>query len=84
MEKAIANSLTAFVEKLELLSPIQFGFRKQHSTEMALIKIQDNITKDIEVGYEGQFTAKTKEFWELLSSEQMNSWKMSHREQRNS
>src|SRR6218665_2553923 len=38
MEKAIANSLTAYVETLELLSPMQFGFRKQHSTEMALIK----------------------------------------------
>src|SRR6218665_3268476 len=45
MEKAIANRLTAFVEKLELLSPMQFGFGKHHSTEMALIKIQNMITK---------------------------------------
>src|SRR6218665_2661933 len=48
LEKAIANRLTAFVEKLELLSPMQFGFRKHHSTEMALIKIQDMITKAID------------------------------------
>src|SRR6218665_3180870 len=48
MEKAIANRLTAYVEKLELLSPMQFGFRKHHSTEMALIKIQDMITKAID------------------------------------
>src|SRR6218665_2541145 len=48
MEKAIANGLTAYVEKLKLMSPMQFGFRKQHSTEMALIKIQDMITNAID------------------------------------
>jgi len=47
-EKTIANRLTAFVEKLELLSPMQFGFRKHHSTEMAFIKIQNMITKAID------------------------------------
>ena len=47
-EKTIANRLTVFVEKLELLSPMQFGFRKHHSTEMAFIKIQNMITKAID------------------------------------
>src|SRR6218665_3092141 len=35
MEKAIANRLTAYVEKLELLSPMQFGFRKQLYRDVA-------------------------------------------------
>jgi len=49
MEEATANRLTAGVEKLEIMSPMEYGFRKHHSTEMPLIKIQDFITKAIDI-----------------------------------
>src|SRR6218665_3391714 len=48
MEKAMTKRLTHYVEKLEILSSMQVGFRKQHTTEMALIKIQDLITSAID------------------------------------
>ena len=39
MEKAIANRLTAFVEKLELLSPMQFGFGKHQEFQLLVANI---------------------------------------------
>jgi len=44
----MTKRLTDYIEKLEILLSMQFGFRKQHSTEMALIKIQDLITSAID------------------------------------
>ena len=38
------NRLTDFIEKHQLLYQYQFGFRKNHSTFMALVILLDKIT----------------------------------------
>ena len=48
MEKSMSKRLTNYIEKLNLLSPVQYGFRGRHSTELALIRIQDLITNAID------------------------------------
>ena len=49
-EKAMHTRLYKFFEDHNLLFETQFGFRKKHSTTLALIEITDNILKDLEEG----------------------------------
>lgn len=35
LERVVSNQLTAFIKTNNLLNPLQFGFRPQHSTETA-------------------------------------------------
>src|SRR6218665_784014 len=48
MEKAVSKRLTDYVEKAAILYPRQYGFRKNYSVDMALVNIQDLITKAID------------------------------------
>ena len=48
MEKSMCTRLNSYIEKFELLYPGQFGFRSGHSTDMALVNIQDLITEAID------------------------------------
>ena len=43
-EKLMYNRLIAFIEKHQLLYQYQFGFRKNHSTFMALVVLLEKIT----------------------------------------
>ena len=45
MEKLVTNRLTFFVEKDNILSNIQSGFRKGRSTVDHIIRLQDTINK---------------------------------------
>ena len=42
------NRLMAFIEKFKILYDFQFGFRKAHSTAMALISVYDQISKALQ------------------------------------
>ena len=49
-EKAIVLRLNSFIEKNEILNNKQFGFRKNHSTSMALVTFTDYITENLDLG----------------------------------
>jgi retron-type reverse transcriptase len=53
LEKLMAARLTKFIEKNNVLSKHQYGFRKNRSTELAVLDFTDKITKAID---EGKFT----------------------------
>ena len=44
----MANQLTSFIEKHEILFPNQFGFRKGYSTELAILEMSDNLRTSID------------------------------------
>ena len=48
MEKAMCDRLTGYINIRDVLYPSQYGFRTGHTTDMALINIQDLITKAID------------------------------------
>ena len=48
LEKIIADQLTSFIEKHEILFPYQFGFRKRYSTELAILEMSDNLRTSID------------------------------------
>ena len=47
-EKIIANRLLSFIEKHNILSSTQFGFRKNHSTSLALLEVIDACYKNLD------------------------------------
>ena len=47
-EKLVQKQLISYVEKHEILTQCQFGFRKNHSTEQAIAEITDNFKKSID------------------------------------
>jgi hypothetical protein len=47
-EKLVQKQLISYVEKHEILTQCQFGFRKNHSTEQAIAEIADNFRKSID------------------------------------
>jgi len=47
-EKIIAIRLTSFIDKNNIFSNSQFGFRKNHSAYMSLMKLYDKITQAID------------------------------------
>jgi len=49
-EKAVCNRLLSFLDKNNVLSKNQYGFRKNHSTYMAIIDIYDKISAAIDRG----------------------------------
>ena len=49
-EKAIYNRLVTYIEKYNVISQCQFGFRKNYSTSMALLNLYDYISKAIDKG----------------------------------
>lgn len=50
IEKLLADRLTKYLEKFNLLTPRQFGFRPNFSTELALIEFSDQIKNFIDNG----------------------------------
>ena len=47
-EKLVQKQLISYVEKHEILTQCQFGFRKNHSTEQPIAEITDNFKKSID------------------------------------
>ena len=50
MEKWMYNRITAFVNKHNILYKFQFGFRRCHSTSLALIEMLDNVYDNLDIG----------------------------------
>jgi hypothetical protein len=50
LEKAVLSQLTEHMETYDLFCPIQSAYRANHSTETALIKIQNDILLDLDGG----------------------------------
>ena len=50
LEKVVYYQLYGFLTELILLTPYQYGFRKQHSTETAAIALSDSIRRGIDLG----------------------------------
>ncbi len=50
LEKCVYNQTISYLEKNKLLSNQQFGFRKNHSTELAATLFLDNIRKEMDSG----------------------------------
>jgi hypothetical protein len=49
-EKAIYNRLLSFLKTSDIIADTQFGFRKGHSTYMAILKLYDKISASIDKG----------------------------------
>lgn len=47
-ERVIANHILSYIDKNEILSKSQFGFRKNHSTYMAMMQFHDKVTEAID------------------------------------
>ena len=47
-EKIISKRLLSFIELHNIFSPSQYGFRKKHSTYMAIMKFHEKVTKAID------------------------------------
>ena len=50
MEKAVNAQLQRYLQRFDLLSPFQPGFRQHHSTESAVIYFTDEIRRSAESG----------------------------------
>ena len=50
MKRCVYNQLTDYLEKNNLLSPCQFGFRKGRSTELATTLLFDEVHTAIDKG----------------------------------
>jgi len=48
LEKLMFKRMSIFIENHAILSTCQFGFRKHHSTSMALTKLVDKITPELD------------------------------------
>ena len=42
------NSIISFIDKYNILFKYQFGFRKDHSTELAILEITDSLKNSID------------------------------------
>ena len=49
-ERAIHDQMYEYFDQFNLLAEQQYGFRKQHSTEYAAIKLIDHVSKEMEAG----------------------------------
>ncbi len=50
LEKLMYNRLISFIDKNQILSKHQYGFRKNRSTELAIIELVEKITKGMDGG----------------------------------
>ena len=50
MEKLMFKRISKFIEKYNILYGYQFGFRKDHSTNLAIMEIHENIINTLEKG----------------------------------
>jgi retron-type reverse transcriptase len=48
LERIVYDQLMTFLEKYDILNKYQFGFRKGHSTEQAILEITENLKTSID------------------------------------
>ena len=48
IERIVASKLTSYLENNSLLEPLQSAYKKYHSTETALVKIQNDILRNLD------------------------------------
>ena len=48
LERLMYNTLSDFLDKYKILNKYQFGFKRKHSTYIALINLLENLTKALE------------------------------------
>ena len=53
LEKLISKRFNKYLEKHNIINVNQFGFRKNHSTNLALLDIIENIYSNLEAGHKG-------------------------------
>ena len=49
-ERVIHDQIYEYFNQFKLLAEQQYGFRKQHSTEYAAVKLVDHVSKEMETG----------------------------------
>ena len=49
-ERVIHDQMYEYFNKFKLLAEQQYGFRKQHSTEYAAVKLIDHVSREMEAG----------------------------------
>ena len=47
-EKIISNRLLSYINKFEIFNPAQYGFRKKHSTYMAMLNLYDKVSEAVD------------------------------------
>ena len=47
-EKIISNRLLSYINKFDIFNPAQYGFRKNHSTYMAMLNLYDKVSEAID------------------------------------
>src|SRR5437899_2784548 len=47
-EKIISNRLLSYINKFEISNPAQYGFRKKHSTYMAMLNLYDKVSEAVD------------------------------------
>ena len=47
-ERIIANRITSYIEKNDILAKSQYGFRKKHSTYMAIMQLYEKVSEAID------------------------------------
>ena len=68
--RIIYSRLLDYLTKLDILCDNQFGFRKNHSTTLALIDMHDKISSALSVGFQSKINPKNGIF-EVLAARKM-------------
>ncbi|WP_150149731.1 reverse transcriptase domain-containing protein [Candidatus Enterovibrio escicola] len=53
LERVVYNRLNSYLDKLNVIVPSQYGFRKKNTTYMALLDLTDKINEAIDKGDQG-------------------------------
>src|SRR5438552_19211639 len=48
LSKIISNRLLSYINKFEMFNPAQYGFRKKHSTYMAMLNLYDKVSEAVD------------------------------------
>jgi len=51
LEKILQSFISTYIDEHNLLNPLQFGFRKKHSTYMPIAHLMDTITSSLQENY---------------------------------